>query len=154
MMEFLIILIIILLFLFEINNKQKYKKGSIYKPCTKERFLGSYETLFDDNSKNNDYYFDRSGRKGVLFRPLKKKKWELPKLVKREPNYPKAIHKLELYPEKFYTKCVSEFDNDALQKIQPTPHNDPYNTFLQFNKGVLIPIRCDSKSINSGTKHE
>ena len=82
------------------------------------------------------------------------KKWELPKLVNHEPNYPKAIHKLELYPEKFYTKCVSEFDNDALQKIQPTPHNDPYNTFLQFNKGVLIPIRCDSKSINSGTKHE
>jgi hypothetical protein len=137
----LIVLIIFLLFL----NKELFAKPDNSKKCVESLSVempDSEAPSFNPNSRNNDYYYDRTGMKGILFKPLSdKKKYMMPNEEPLVLDYHKTIRKLELYPEKFYAKCVSDFNQD---KLLP-PHINftdafipgPYG-YLTYNQGMLI----------------
>jgi len=146
---FLIILVILLVCL---NNDLFPRKGKkiycIDQPITTEPFLGQYAPSFNSNSRGNDYYYDKTGMKGTLFHLESKKKYELPEEVKHKNDIRKAVKDLEIYPETFYAKCESDFDYDSLEKMPVKIHNDYLNTYLNFNKGVLIRNNCGRKHCN------
>lgn len=134
----LIVLILVLLFLNkEIFNNHPSKKCT--EPMSVE-MPDDQEPSFNPNSRSNDYYYDRTGMKGSLFNILGKSKYMLPKVTPRKLDYNKTIHDLELYPEQFYSECKSEFDQSKL--THPTINNDPLNTYLDFNQGVLVRNKC------------
>ena len=120
-----------------------FLNGEVFhKQNNQEQFLGEYEPSFNSNSRSNDYYYDRTGLKGTMFNLVSKKKYEPLKEIKHINNYRKAVRDLELYPETFYTKCFSDFNHDEIEKIPITTNNDPLNTYLRMDQGVLIKSRC------------
>ena len=135
----IIILIIIMWVVFNIHKLNK-----TCKPKKKVRFdlegfnmamSDDQEPEFNPNSRNNDYDYDRNGRKGILFNQGKYKATAPIEKENLKFDYDDVVHKLELYPEKFYNKCTSEFDPDELQ--DEIINNDPSNTYLGFNQGVI-----------------
>ncbi len=108
-----------------------------------EPFLGTdkspmiSELSFNSNSRSNDYFYDKTGMKGTLFRTLPTEpKYEVPE--KKEIILPehRVVKYLEIYPEQFYAKCESKFKQSDL--IEPSYNNDPLNVRLGFNQGVLF----------------
>jgi hypothetical protein len=94
---YLIVLIVVLLY-FNTNLNIHHR----------EDFLGEYKSLLSDDPIN-EYYTDRDGRKGVLFRQL----YDYPlyiskKVKKRNPEQFQSITKrLELYSNNVYKNCKS-----------------------------------------------
>ena len=67
-------------------------------------YIENFEPVLNYNSDINDYYYDRAGMKGALFRPMLEKKYELPK-KSVSINYMKTIHDSQIYPANFYDVC-------------------------------------------------
>jgi hypothetical protein len=106
----LVILILFLLFLnSEIFNKPK-PVGFVEK-FSEEAYPLSFGNSFNSNSRNNDYFYDRTGMKGTLFSKLPPVDTHDP--IKKEivptSSQLEVSHKLEIYPEAFYQKCESDF---------------------------------------------
>lgn len=102
----------------------------------REPFLGEYYTSFNPNNKN-DYWYDRTGMKGTLFRKLlDKDKYELPKEhhVKKTTDEVRLL--TNLYDKSFYTgqkNCPPVMTLPNLEYREP----DYLHQRLQFNQGVL-----------------
>jgi hypothetical protein len=104
-------------------------------------FIGSSPPNLISNSRSNDYYMDRTGRNGILHNQLSNHRiYQEPINQKRKNNYNQTIKRLEIYPEDTYTKCVSKYNPDKI--VDDVIKNDPMNTYLQFNQGLLIRSKC------------
>ena len=121
-----LIFTVFLLFMIFLNPIEPFNDG--------QTFVGSAKPTFVPTNKN-DFYFDRTGRKGIMFNKLSDKKiWKMPKKTTTPVYYDNTIKKLELYPNKMYAPCASvNFD----KILPPVYKNDPNNTYLTFNQGVL-----------------
>jgi hypothetical protein len=144
----LILIIILLLFLILPTNCKIDKFNTVSKQVNKmesfnngHSFIGSSPPPLISNSRSNDYYMDKTGRNGILYNHLSDHRiYKLPIKQKRKINYHHTIKRLETYPENTYTQCVSKFNPDKLSAS--IINNDPMNTYLQFNQGLLIRSKC------------
>ena len=107
-----ILLVILVLFLLFLNAEifQSTPFGNSHTDQTEALSVempDGESPSFNSNSRNNDYYYDKSGMKGTLFNTLSEPKYMLPSPVIYEPNYSQAIKKLGIYPENFYARCSS-----------------------------------------------
>lgn len=93
------------------------------------------EPAFNPNGTTSDYYYDRNGMKGILYNNLGCSKYELPPKENLQFNYDDIIHKLEIYPNKLYDKCESQYNPNELEGN--IINNNPSTTYLNFNQGVL-----------------
>lgn len=117
----------------QVTQMESFNNGST--------FIGSTPPNLTSNNRSNDYYMDRTGRDGILYNQLSNHRiYQAPIKQNRKKNYNQTIKRLETYPEDTYTKCVSKFNPDNL--VAETINNDPMNTYLQFNQGLLIRSKC------------
>ena len=135
-----ILLIVLAVFLVFLNGEIFPRQSNSHR----ERFLGEYTPAYNPNG-SNDYYYDRTGLKGTMF-VSGEKKYELPEEVEPQNSYGKTVKKLELYPETFYSECVSDFDYEEMANTHLVVNNDQLNTYQSINKGVLVRNRCGSVS--------
>ena len=132
-----IILIVLLLLLLFIGTEMKKSRNVPTTHTEPFDGVGSTPPTFDPNSRNNDYYFDRTGRKGVLFKQFPQKNKYTPEPKKtRIINYNNTIHKLEIYPGDYYAPCVSKCDYNNLP--HDIKYNDEINVYQIIEQGVLI----------------
>ncbi len=94
---------------------------------------------FNSNSRNNDYYYDRTGMKGSMFNILNSTNiYETIKpAIVPNLNDLEIISKLEYYPESIQT-CTSygTISNRILPKTKYIHSYIP--DFIDFNKGVIL----------------
>lgn len=108
---------------------------------TCDTFLGAIGEPIDPNnefnsdSKRNDYYYDKTGMKGTMFRTQTNPIYDVK--VEKDLILPESriIKHLGIYPEEFYGNCESDFEQTDLP--EPVYDNNPLNKRLQFNQGVL-----------------
>jgi hypothetical protein len=109
------VLLILLLLFF---NQEMFGKAAVPlydNKCQKESFTSRYIAPFheDDYNYTNpdmEYYFDKTGRKGTMFRmlePLEKEDLILTKKLKKKDYFNAIVNKLELYNENIYNNCNS-----------------------------------------------
>lgn len=120
----------------------------MFQPSNRESFLGEYYNSFNPNNKN-DYWYDRTGMKGTLFRKLgDTDKYELPD----ETHVKKTIDEVRLltnlYDVSFYTE---QNDHPPIITLPNIKYKKPNYTHqrLQFNQGVLYnqPLRSYKSSL-------
>ena len=94
---------------------------------------------FNSNSRNNDYYYDRTGMKGSMFNILSPNDIYESSETPIVPNLSdvEIISKLEYYPETIYN-CTS-YGTVSKQKIPKTKYTRSFiSDFIDFNKGVIL----------------
>lgn len=132
-------LIVLLLIMVFITSQHKNSNSDNFNAG--QSFVGTTPPTHISNSRSNDYYMDRTGRKGILYNQMSEHKlYDAPPPNKRMINYGKTIKQLEIYPDTFYAKCVSKYNPDKVgyQNI----NNDPMNVYLTFDQGTLIRNKC------------
>ena len=94
---------------------------------------------FNSNSRNNDYYYDRTGMKGSMFNILNHTNIYETTKTSLVPNLTdlEIISKLEYYPESIQT-CTSygNVSNKILPKTKYIHSFIP--DFIDFNKGIIL----------------
>lgn len=150
-MKFLFIITIILILFLNLdsfNMPEKYNNQCVkLQETTKKNSEGFLEDSypigdgnhFNSNSRNNDYYYDRTGMKGSMFNTLN------PDDIYESSETPivpilsdvEIISKLEYYPEQIYN-CTSygTVSNQILPKTKYIHSFIP--DFIDFNKGVIL----------------
>jgi hypothetical protein len=142
------LLVVLILFLIFLNNEifNKTPPQTSYRNVEKfseEAYPIGYGNSFNPNSRSNDYFYDRTGLKGSLFRKMSpipiyesEKKEPVPIMSQND-----IVHKLELYPIQFYEPCKSDFiQSQLLPPVYKKP--DYLNDYLNFDQGVLIRQSC------------
>ena len=121
----LVLLVALLIFILQPQQHIQYET---------EQFLGEYNS-FNPNNKN-DYYVDRTGRKGVLFRKLLDNPiYELPNEVVENTTINDFRDIVGLYSMSFYDKPGGTPPVIVLPETTNAP--DYINDRLNFNQGVL-----------------
>lgn len=100
MLELILLILLLLFFNQEIFNN---------RTNSQENFMQGYinpyfETEFNTSGPDNEYYYDRSGRKPTMYRTLPQLKDPLilKKQQKKEDHTDCIVHKLELYSGDLY----------------------------------------------------
>lgn len=98
-----LVLILIILLIRGINpnvcNTEKFTQGYI---------IPYHMDEYNTSSPDTEYYLDRSGTKGILYNHMDKLKEPdriFKQTVKKNDNFNKVIHNLELYNMDVYNNC-------------------------------------------------
>ena len=149
-MKFLIIAVIIFILFLNLdsfNMPEKYNNQCVIQKIIKRNSEGFSEESypvgdgnhFNSNSRNNDYYYDRTGMKGSMFTILNPTNIYETRKTPLVPNLTdlEIISKLEYYPESIQT-CTSygTVSNRILPKTKYIRSFIP--DFIDFNKGVIL----------------
>jgi hypothetical protein len=135
-----IILIMFLLFLNSNRANYSYRKyGNKCDGFSEESYPVGDGNHFNPNSKNNDYYYDRTGLKGSMFNVLSPTNIYEPLQKIKDPvlTHSDIVYKLELYPDSIYN-CTSP-SNVHMRKLNKTKYtSSSIPDFLEFNKGIIL----------------
>lgn len=97
-----------LLIFFSTDWSHKHTNcNHIEPPC--ESFLGGasieYDNIFNSNSVDTAYYYDKSGLKGTVFRSVNNQPYNNIQSSTPSMSEFSIIKKLELYPDCIYSSC-------------------------------------------------
>lgn len=122
----------------DFNNQRVVPINKKNENFSETAYPVGYGSPFGQNSRSNDYFYDRTGMKGSVFTiPTTNPIYKLEDVKTNPPlSQLQVMYKLEMYPEDMYQECVSDFKQSKLKTIKYKPNN--LMDYLTFKKGVLV----------------